>query len=45
VVAADLAAVRELGHACGCTVNDVILAAVAGALRALLTARVRNWTR
>jgi hypothetical protein len=39
VVAADLAAVRELGHACGGTVNDVILAAVAGALRALLTGR------
>ena len=39
VVTADLAAVRELGHACGGTVNDVILAAVAGALRALLTGR------
>ena len=39
VVAADLAAVRELGHACGGTVNDVILAAVAGALRTLLAGR------
>lgn len=39
VVSADLAAVRELGHACGGTVNDVILAAVAGALRALLAGR------
>ena len=39
VVAADLAAVRELGHAhCG-TVNDVILAAIAAALRALLASR------
>jgi WS/DGAT/MGAT family acyltransferase len=39
VVAADLAAVRELGHAHGGTVNDVILAAITGALRALLTSR------
>ena len=39
VVAADLAAVRDLGHAHGGTVNDVILAAVAGALRALLASR------
>jgi WS/DGAT/MGAT family acyltransferase len=39
IVAADLAVVRELGHACGGTVNDVILAAVAGALRALLAGR------
>jgi WS/DGAT/MGAT family acyltransferase len=39
VVGADLAAVRDLGHACGGTVNDVILAAVAGALRALLAGR------
>jgi diacylglycerol O-acyltransferase / wax synthase len=39
VVAADLAAVRELGHAHGGTVNDVLLAAVAGALRSLLAAR------
>jgi diacylglycerol O-acyltransferase / wax synthase len=39
VVAADLAAVRELGHACGGTVNDVVLAAVAGALRTLLAGR------
>jgi hypothetical protein len=39
VVAADLAAVRDLGHAHGGTVNDVILAAIAGALRALLASR------
>jgi diacylglycerol O-acyltransferase / wax synthase len=39
VVAADLAAVSALGHACGGTVNDVILAAVAGALRDLLASR------
>jgi diacylglycerol O-acyltransferase / wax synthase len=38
-VAADLAAVRDLGHAYGGTVNDVILAAIAGALRALLARR------
>ena len=39
VVAADLAAIRELGHSHGGTVNDVILAAVAGALQALLASR------
>ncbi len=39
MVAADLAAIRELGHAHGGTVNDVILAAVAGALQALLASR------
>jgi diacylglycerol O-acyltransferase / wax synthase len=39
VVAADLGAVRDLGHTCGGTVNDVILAAVAGAVRALLASR------
>ena len=39
IVAADLAAIRELGHAHGGTVNDVILAAVTGALRALLASR------
>ena len=39
VVAADLAAIRELGHAHGGTVNDVILAAIAGALRAPLASR------
>jgi WS/DGAT/MGAT family acyltransferase len=39
VVSADLAAVRELGHARGGTVNDVVLATVAGALRTLLAAR------
>ncbi|HEU5391463.1 MAG TPA: wax ester/triacylglycerol synthase domain-containing protein [Streptosporangiaceae bacterium] len=39
VVAADLAALRDLGHAHGGTVNDVLLAAVAGALRTLLATR------
>jgi diacylglycerol O-acyltransferase len=39
VVAADLAAIRDLGHAHGGTVNDVVLAAVAGALRTLLATR------
>ena len=39
VIAADLAAIRELGHAHGGTVNDVILAAIAGALQALLASR------
>jgi diacylglycerol O-acyltransferase / wax synthase len=39
VVTADLAAVRALGQTCGGTVNDVVLAAVAGALRALLASR------
>ena len=39
VIAADLAVIRDLGHACGGTVNDVVLAAVAGALRALLASR------
>ena len=39
VVTADLAAIRELGHTCGGTLNDVILAAIAGALRALLASR------
>jgi len=39
VVTVDLAAVRDLGHAHGGTVNDVVLAAVAGALRTLLAAR------
>ena len=39
VAAVDLAAVRDLGHANGGTVNDVVLAAVAGALRTLLAAR------
>jgi diacylglycerol O-acyltransferase / wax synthase len=39
VVVADLAAIRELGHAHGGTVNDVILAAVTGALRAMLASR------
>jgi diacylglycerol O-acyltransferase len=39
VVAVDLAAIRDLGHAHGGTVNDVMLAAVAGALRTLLAAR------
>jgi diacylglycerol O-acyltransferase / wax synthase len=39
VITADLAAARDLGHACGGTVNDVILAAVTGALRELLASR------
>jgi hypothetical protein len=39
VVAVDLADVRDLGHAHDGTVNDVVLAAVAGALRTLLAAR------
>ena len=39
VLAADLATVRDLAHACGGTVNDVILAAVTGALRELLASR------
>jgi len=39
VVAVDLAGVRDSGHAHGGTVNDVVLAAVAGALRTLLAAR------
>ena len=39
VIAADLAMARDLGHACGGTVNDVILAAVTGALRELLASR------
>lgn len=39
MVAADLAALRDLGHAHGGTVNDVLLAAVAGALRTLLATR------
>ncbi|HEV2374573.1 MAG TPA: wax ester/triacylglycerol synthase domain-containing protein [Streptosporangiaceae bacterium] len=46
VVAADLAAVREMGHAHGGTVNDAILAAITGALRALLSSRGEqlDWT-
>jgi WS/DGAT/MGAT family acyltransferase len=39
VVSAGLSEVRDLGHAHGGTVNDVVLAAVAGALRALLASR------
>lgn len=39
VIAVDLAAVRTFGHAHSGTVNDVILAAVAGALRTLLGGR------
>jgi WS/DGAT/MGAT family acyltransferase len=39
VVAVELAGLRDLGHSYGGTVNDVVLAAVAGALRALLAAR------
>jgi diacylglycerol O-acyltransferase / wax synthase len=39
VARADLAAVRAAGHAQGGTVNDVVLAAVAGALRSVLRQR------
>jgi diacylglycerol O-acyltransferase len=39
VVAVDLAAIYDLAHTHGGTVNDVVLAAVAGALRTLLAAR------
>jgi len=39
VAAADLAVIRALGHAHGGTVNDVILAAITGALQALLASR------
>jgi diacylglycerol O-acyltransferase len=39
VVRADLAAIRSVAHAHDATVNDVVLAAVTGALRALLLAR------
>jgi WS/DGAT/MGAT family acyltransferase len=39
VVAVDLAVIRDLGHTYGGTVNDVMLAAVAGALRTLLAMR------
>jgi WS/DGAT/MGAT family acyltransferase len=39
VVRADLAAVRAAAHATGGTVNDVLLAAVTGALRAMLAER------
>jgi diacylglycerol O-acyltransferase len=39
VVTADLTAIRDLGHAHGGTVNDVLLAAIAGALQALLASR------
>ena len=39
MIDADLAVIRDLGHTCGGTVNNVVLAAVAGALRALLASR------
>lgn len=39
VTAADLIAIRELGHAHGGTVNDVILAVITAALQALLASR------
>ena len=38
-VRTDLAAIRDLAHGRGATVNDVVLTAVAGALRRLLLAR------
>jgi len=43
-VAVDLAGIRDLGHAHGGTVNDVLLAGVAGALRTLLAARGEQLT-
>jgi diacylglycerol O-acyltransferase / wax synthase len=39
VVAADLATIRNFGHALGGTVSDVLAAGAAGALRALLASR------
>jgi hypothetical protein len=39
VVQAQLTVVKEVAHAHGATVNDLLLAAVAGGLRALLLAR------
>ena len=39
VARADLAQVRTVGHDCGGTVNDVVLAAVSGALNSLLAHR------
>jgi diacylglycerol O-acyltransferase / wax synthase len=39
LVTADLAAIRAFGHARGGTVSDVIVAAVAGAVRALVASR------
>lgn len=39
VVRSDLAAVRDVAHEHGATVNDVVLAAVVGALRTLLRER------
>ena len=45
LVAADLAEVRDFGHAQGGTVNDVVLAAVAGALRAMLAGRGEDLPR
>jgi len=39
VIAVDLAAIRVFGHAHGGTINDVLLAAVAKALRTLLATR------
>ncbi|HEY7324679.1 MAG TPA: wax ester/triacylglycerol synthase domain-containing protein [Streptosporangiaceae bacterium] len=39
VIAADLGAIRDLGHARGGTVSDVLAAAEAGALNALLASR------
>ncbi len=39
VIAVGLAAIRDRGHPHGGTVNDVLLAAVAGALRTVLAGR------
>jgi diacylglycerol O-acyltransferase / wax synthase len=45
VVRADLDAVRRVAHAHGATVNDVVLTAVTGALRAVLRHRGENVDR
>lgn len=39
LIASDLAAAHDRAHGCGGTINDLILAAVAGALRELLASR------
>ena len=44
VVSGRLDLVRDVAHAHGATVNDVLLAAVAGGLRALLLSRGRTST-
>lgn len=44
VVRSDLQAVKDAAHAAGATVNDAVLAAVAGGLRDLLRSRGENVT-